>query len=61
VDEAQRALALLGLALALAAALAAGRAPPRLGGGALAAAMGAMWLLLLSACSVGQGFLSGAW
>jgi hypothetical protein len=61
VDAAYAGLALLGLALSLAVASAAGRGPLRLGGPALPAAMAALWLVLLSACSVGQGLLSGAW
>lgn len=48
-----------GLALALAVIWAAVGGAAR--GGALAAAMGGLWLLLLSARNVGQGFLSGPW
>lgn len=61
LDCALWALGAGGLALSLAVACFAGRGPLRLGGGGLAAAMAALWLLLLSVCSMGQGFLNGAW
>lgn len=61
VDATQQALALAGLALSLLLLWAGGRGPLRLGAGPLPAALGTLWLLLLSARSVGQGFLGGSW
>jgi hypothetical protein len=73
VDAAQLALAAAGLALALTvlwalSSVGSGGSSSsgssgalRPGAPGLAAAMGGLWLLLLSARSVGQGFLSGAW
>jgi hypothetical protein len=61
VDAALAALSAAGLALALAVLWGVGRGPMAPGGAALPGALGALWLLLLSARSVGQDFLAGPW
>jgi len=63
IDSAQLALGLSGLALALSVlwVLSGSSSVMEPGTPALAAAMGGLWLLLLSVRNVGQGFLSGAW
>jgi hypothetical protein len=61
VDAALTALAAAGLALALAVLWGAGSGPLAAGGAALPAALAVLWLALLSARSVGQGFLAGPW